>query len=96
MSANRQVFICQYRNCLANGSAAVLAEFLAQSLANVEVIASECQGQCNIGATVRVLPDEIWYSRVKPADVLEITQQHLKAGHPVKALLNPRLHFYGI
>ena len=96
MTANRQVLVCHYRNCLANGSAAVLAEFLAHPLTNVEALASECQGQCTIGATVRVLPDEVWYCRVKPADVLEITQQHLQAGQPVASLLNPRIHFYGV
>jgi (2Fe-2S) ferredoxin len=96
MIVNHQVLVCQYDNCLANGSAAVLAEFFAQPLANVTVRASECQGQCNLGATVRVLPDEIWYCRVKPADVREITQQHFKDGQPVTALLNPRMHLYGI
>ncbi len=96
MTSNRQVLVCQYRNCLANHSAAVLAEFLAHPLPNVEVLASECQGQCNLGATVRILPDEVWYCRVKPADVLEITQQHLKDGQPIASLLNPRMHCYGI
>jgi (2Fe-2S) ferredoxin len=92
MSAHRQVLVCQYRNCLANGSADVLAELLTYSLPHVTVTGGECQGQCNLGASVRVLPDEIWYCRVKPTDVRDIIQQHLQAGQPIRALLNPRMH----
>ena len=45
-----------------------------------------------MGATVRVLPDEIWYCRVKPENVEAIVEQHLKQCEPVKALLHPRFH----
>lgn len=99
---NKQVLICQYRSCLANGSAEVLAAFLAHTtladttLANtvsdVSIVASDCQGQCNLGVTVRVLPDEIWYCRVRVQDVETIVTQHLQQGHPVEELMHPRLH----
>ena len=88
----RQVLVCQYLNCVANGSKEVLAAFQAGSIADAEVMPVECQGQCNMGATVRVLPDEIWYCRVKPADVPDIVQQHLHQGNPVERLLHPRMH----
>jgi len=88
----KQVYICQHVNCLRNGSEAVLQAFQACPIPDVEVIPSVCQGQCNMGATVRVLPDDIWYCRVKPEDVVEIVQQHLKDGEPVDRLLHPRLH----
>lgn len=45
-----------------------------------------------MGATVRVLPDETWYARVKPEDVPEIVEQHLNQNKPVERLLHPRLH----
>jgi (2Fe-2S) ferredoxin len=45
-----------------------------------------------MGATVRVLPDDTWYCRVKPDDVRAIVEQHLKQGRPVAALLHPRFH----
>jgi (2Fe-2S) ferredoxin len=54
--------------------------------------ASGCLGQCNIGPTVRVIPDEIWYYRVTPEDVPLIVEQHLKQGEPVQEKLNPRFH----
>ena len=88
----KQVLVCQHVNCLANGSAEVLAAFQAHLVAGVEVAGCECQGQCNMGATVRVLPDETWYCRVKPADVPEIVEQHLEGGQAIDRLLHPRFH----
>jgi len=87
-----EVLVCQHQSCLAQGSAEVLAHFLAHPVPSVTIVGSECQGQCNIGATVRVLPDEIWYCRVKPEHVEAIVEQHLKQGEPVQALLHPRFH----
>ncbi|MCU0545937.1 MAG: (2Fe-2S) ferredoxin domain-containing protein [Oscillatoriaceae cyanobacterium Prado104] len=87
------VLVCQHQSCLKNDSAAVLAAFEAEQIPGVTVQASGCQGQCNMGPTVRVVPEEVWYCRVKPSDVPLIVEQHLKGGKPVEALLNPRIHF---
>ena len=44
---------------------------------------------------VRVAPDNIWYCRVATkADVLDIVQQHLTQGQPVRRLMHPRIHAY--
>ncbi len=88
----KQVLVCQYTNCQAHGSAQVLAEFLANPIPEVEIVASACQGQCNLGPTVRVLPDEVWYCRVNVEDVSAIAHQHFQKGQPVRTLLHPRLH----
>jgi (2Fe-2S) ferredoxin len=88
----RCVLVCQHQSCLKNGSAAVLAAFEAQQVSGVNVEGSGCQGQCNMGPTVRVTPEEIWYCRVKPIDVSAIVEQHLQGGKPVEAMLNPRIH----
>jgi (2Fe-2S) ferredoxin len=90
----RCIMVCQHQSCLRNGSAAVLAAFEAQPVSGFTVEGSGCQGQCNLGPTVRVTPEEIWYCRVKPSDVSAIVKQHLKGGKPVEALLNPRIHRY--
>jgi (2Fe-2S) ferredoxin len=90
--SDRQVWVCQYTNCQANGAQAVLDAFQESAIVGVDVVASACQGQCNMGATVRVLPDEIWYCRVQPEDVPKIVEQHLQQGKPVAAMLHPRIH----
>ncbi|MBW4469800.1 MAG: (2Fe-2S) ferredoxin domain-containing protein [Stenomitos rutilans HA7619-LM2] len=92
MNSGRQVLVCQYTNCLRNGSAAVLASFQAWATPGTMVIGCGCQGQCNMGATVRVLPDDTWYCRVKAQDVQTIVEEHLKQGRPVSSLLHPRFH----
>ncbi|MBD1843308.1 (2Fe-2S) ferredoxin domain-containing protein [Cyanobacteria bacterium FACHB-63] len=89
---SKQILVCQYQSCLAQGSAEVLAAFLDCSISEVSIVPSECQGQCNLGATVRVLPDEVWYCRVKPSDVSAIAESHLQNGQPVDHLLHPRFH----
>jgi (2Fe-2S) ferredoxin len=86
---HRQVWVCQYTNCRENGSTALLTAF--KELA-ADATGSPCQGQCNLGPTVRILPDGIWYYRVQPADVPEIVATHLQQGQPIDRLLNPRLH----
>lgn len=88
----RCLFVCQYRSCLAHGSAQVLAAFEAQEVPGVTVKGSGCQGQCSCGPTVRIVPEETWYCRVQPQDVAAIVEQHLKGGQPIEAKLNPRIH----
>ncbi|MDB9511555.1 (2Fe-2S) ferredoxin domain-containing protein [Kamptonema animale CS-326] len=88
------ILVCQYQSCLRNGAAEVLAAFEAAELPGIAVKASDCQGQCSVGPTVRITPEEIWYCRVKPSDVPPIVEQHIKGGKPVKSLLNPRIHIH--
>ncbi len=89
---HRCVLICQHQSCQRQGSLAVLYAFQNLKIPGVTIEACGCQGQCNIGPTVRVTPDEVWYYRVKPPDVPRIVEQHLKHGEPVQDKLNPRIH----
>jgi (2Fe-2S) ferredoxin len=86
-----QIWVCQHRNCQAQGSEALLAAFVA-AMAEGAVRGCECQGQCNLGATVRVLPDQLWYCRVKVEDVPEIVEAYQQGDRSVDRLLHPRLH----
>jgi len=54
-----------------------------------EVLVSEsgCQGFCQMGPLVTILPDNILYTRVKPADVAEIIEKTLQGGAIVDRLL---------
>lgn len=88
-----QIWVCQYANCTKNGSAEVLAAFqAAEPIPGVTIETTGCLGQCSIGPTVRITPDEIWYSRVKASDVPKIVNEHLRGGNPVRSLLHPRFH----
>lgn len=91
-SQERCVLVCQHTSCLAAGSVAVLAAFEAANLTEFTVKGTSCQGQCSSGPTVRIVPEETWYCRVKPSDVPIIVEQHLLGGKPVEAKLHPRIH----
>jgi NADH-quinone oxidoreductase subunit F len=48
---------------------------------------SGCQGFCQIGPLVTILPEGLFYTRVRPDDVKEIVETTLKKGEPVERLL---------
>lgn len=50
---------------------------------------SGCLDQCELGPTVVVYPDAVWYSKVTEADVDEIINEHIIGGRPVTRLLLP-------
>jgi len=49
-------------------------------------------GQCSSGPTVRIMPDNTWYCRVRPQDVETIVSRHLLHGERVQERLHPRFH----
>ena len=89
---NKTVLVCCGTGCLANGSAKVAEAFrtlLAGTGHQVECFVKEtgCQGFCENGPMVRILPDDITYYKVKPADAAEIVVQTVEQGLPVTRLL---------
>jgi len=88
----RQVLICCNATCHQQGSDAVLLAFQQATHSAAIVESSGCLGQCGIGPMVLVLPEEVWYSRVRPADVLPIVEEHLKRGKVVTRKLHPEFH----
>ena len=48
-----------------------------------------CLDQCEVGPTVVVYPEAVWYSHVTPADVDEIIDSHIIGGQHVERLIIP-------
>ena len=48
---------------------------------------TSCLGPCSMGPMIIVYPDGIWYSKVKPEDVEEILEKHIKNGEKVDRLI---------
>jgi (2Fe-2S) ferredoxin len=48
-----------------------------------------CLDQCEVGPTVVVYPDNVWYGGVTPADVDQIIDAHIVGGKPVERLVIP-------
>ena len=87
----RRVVVCAGTGCMANGAIKVFQRFksemadsglrvvleLRPEAADDEVRLSKsgCQGFCQMGPLVSVMPDGILYTKVKSDDVAEIVQQ---------------------
>jgi len=96
-----RVLVCAGTGCLVNGSMKVYEEFvktIKESNLNVivelkseegDVFVSKtgCQGFCQIGPLVTILPEGIFYTRVKPKDVKDIVEATIKKGEILHRLL---------
>ncbi|MBF0246496.1 MAG: (2Fe-2S) ferredoxin domain-containing protein [Alphaproteobacteria bacterium] len=99
---SKHVFVCtQHRpeghprgSCAQVNSPAVMEAFLAafqeHDLWGVHKLAqTSCIGPCANGPSVLVYPESTMYVGVKPEDVREIVEKHLKGGEVVERLKAP-------
>ncbi|MBR0597889.1 NADH-ubiquinone oxidoreductase-F iron-sulfur binding region domain-containing protein [Sinanaerobacter chloroacetimidivorans] len=87
---HKKILICCGTGCLANGSQAVVDEFISASLGmEVDILPDVkkvgCNGFCENGPIVTILPDHITYYKVHPKDVEDILGS--LNGEPVERLL---------
>lgn len=103
LSQLRRVILCAGTGCMANGAMKVFEQFkreMAGSGLNVilelraegadhdvRLSKSGCQGFCQMGPLVSVIPDGILYTKVRVEDVPEIVQQTLIGRQAVERLL---------
>jgi NADH-quinone oxidoreductase subunit F len=98
----RRVIICAGTGCMANGSLKVYEEFerrmkeaglpvtlelRTEDNDSIRVSKSGCQGFCQMGPLVTVLPENILYCKVTAADVEEVITRTLINGEVVDRLL---------
>lgn len=79
-------------SCGAAGSTDILMAFnmglMERGILPGEVLVTNagCLGPCDLGPTVVIYPDGIWYGQVKPADIPAILDEHIGKGIPVGRL----------
>ena len=77
--------------CSAKGSVKLRnymkAKVKALGLGGVRVNASGCLDRCELGPTMLIYPEGIWYGYETPEDIDEIIQNHLLDGGRVKRLM---------
>ncbi len=56
-------------------------------LPGIRVNASGCLDRCELGCTMVIYPEGIWYTYKSEADVDEIIESHLKQGNRVERLM---------
>jgi NADH:ubiquinone oxidoreductase subunit F (NADH-binding)/(2Fe-2S) ferredoxin len=87
-----QLLVCGGSGCSdLNGEAIVdnlKLELEANALENdIQVIKTGCFGLCSLGPIVKVLPEDVFYTKVKPDDAREIVEEHVLKGRKVERLL---------
>ncbi|MCP4546880.1 MAG: NADH-quinone oxidoreductase subunit F [bacterium] len=88
----RSVTVCGGTGCQAAGCAevgeALRAELAAQGLTDtVKLVVTGCNGFCEQGPIVVVRPDDVFYPKVKVADVKEIVGTTVAGGEIIERLL---------
>ena len=81
-------------SCAEKGSEALFDQLKAmvkeRGLADrVMVNRTNCLKHCSHGITVAVHPENVWYGGVRPEDLAQICDDHLRDGQPVDRLLMP-------
>jgi NADH-quinone oxidoreductase subunit F len=101
--AKRRIVVCAGTGCVSSGSLKVYQAFVQQiKAAGVDVETefrpegmngktlvshSGCQGFCQMGPLVTILPENILYTKVKESDVAEIVAKTVQGGQIVDRLL---------
>ena len=86
------ILCCGCTGCKSSQSGEIvknLTQILAEkNLSNdVQVITTGCFGFCEKGPIVKILPDNTFYTQVKPEDAREIIEEHIIKGRKVGRLL---------
>ncbi|MCF8361806.1 MAG: NADH-quinone oxidoreductase subunit NuoF [Prolixibacteraceae bacterium] len=94
------ILVCGGTGCRASQSGQIVTklntELETNNLENdVKVITTGCFGFCEKGPVVKVVPDNTFYTEVRPSDAVDIVNEHVVKGRPVKRLLykNPKNDF---
>ena len=86
------VLVCGGTGCQASASAQIIENFqriLAEKglQDEVQVVRTGCFGFCEKGPIVKIMPDNTFYTQVKPEDVEKIINEHIIKGRKVTDLL---------
>lgn len=85
------VLVCQGTGCISGGAEQLLSSLEAYVAEldledRIQIKRTGCHGFCQQGPLVVVEPEGIFYSKVKPEDISEITQSLLQEGKPLERL----------
>jgi len=86
------LLVCEGNGCKSSQSQ-ILAEHLRKEVDNqglsdfVQVVGTGCFGFCEKGPVVKIVPDNTFYTQVKPLDAKDIIEEHIVKGRKVARLL---------
>ncbi|HHW43483.1 MAG TPA: NADH-quinone oxidoreductase subunit NuoF [Desulfotomaculum sp.] len=86
------VLVCAGAGCISSDCKSV-EQALVESIARlglereVKVVETGCMGPCDLGPVIVVYPEGVFYRQLKPADAVEIAEEHLLKGRVVRRLV---------
>lgn len=86
------LLVCKGTGCKSSDSEGIgeklKEQIKAQGLEDyAQVVTTGCFGFCEQGPVVKIIPDNTFYTRVKPEDAVEIVEEHIVKGRKVNRLL---------
>ena len=86
------ILVCGGTGCMSSNSRQITENLndaikAAGMTDDVKVLQTGCFGFCEQGPIVKILPDNTFYTRVKPEDANEIIAEHIVKGRKVERLL---------
>ncbi|HSL93327.1 MAG TPA: NADH-quinone oxidoreductase subunit NuoF [Bacillota bacterium] len=86
------ILVCSGSNCQLRGSLQIMrvleSELIRKGLyQEIRVVETGCLGLCEQGPGMVVYPEGVMYTRVTPADIPEIVEEHLLKGRFVRRLM---------
>ncbi|MFO8113544.1 MAG: NADH-quinone oxidoreductase subunit NuoF [Desulfosalsimonadaceae bacterium] len=90
--ARLELMLCGGTGCRASGSQmfkdALAAEITRRELdGEIRIVETGCNGFCAVGPVMLVLPEDVFYQKLRPEDVPELVEEHLIKGKVVERLL---------
>ena len=86
------ILVCGGTGCLSSNSRQITENLISEIQKagmgdEVKVLQTGCFGFCENGPIVKILPDNTFYTQVKPEDAAEIVAEHIVKGRKVERLL---------
>lgn len=83
---------CHPRGCCAEKGSVALRDYMKarakeMRLRRVRVNAAGCLDRCELGPTVVIYPEGVWYRCATEADVDRVLEEHVKRGRRVRDLM---------
>ncbi len=87
-TSRKDILVCAGTGCMSSKSEEIISVFKEQikthKLEKIEVHGTGCFGFCEKGPIVKVMPENIFYSKMTAADAIRVVKEHLVGGKIVK------------
>lgn len=89
-----EVMVCRSTGCESNKADKIISQLIKsvseKGLADkIQITQTGCFGFCEKGPILKILPENVYYTMIKPEDVEDIVEKHLVNGSAIDSMLMP-------